>query len=59
MDSANQQPVREPYEAPMIEDVPVRSDEQLLAGCKVPAGGGPGQQPPDGCGGICRLPGNS
>jgi len=25
---------REPYEAPVIEDVPLRADEQLLTGCK-------------------------
>jgi hypothetical protein len=25
---------REPYEAPVIEDIPLRAEEQLLAGCK-------------------------
>ena len=24
----------EPYEPPIIEDVPIRAEEQLLAGCK-------------------------
>ncbi len=26
--------IREAYEAPVIEDVPLRSDEQMLANCK-------------------------
>lgn len=55
-DDPKNEAAREPYEAPVIEDLPLRSDEQLLAGCKLPAGGGPGQMPPTGCGGHCRLP---
>jgi hypothetical protein len=37
----NEKP-REPYEAPVVEDVPLRSDEQVLAGCKTPGSSGPG-----------------
>jgi hypothetical protein len=44
MNDANQLKVREPYEAPTIEDVPVRADEQILIACKV-AGVGGGQDP--------------
>ena len=33
--------VREPYEPPVVEDVPLRSDEQVLAGCKGPRHSGP------------------
>lgn len=33
---------REPYEPPVIEDVPLRADEQLLAGCKQARTAGPG-----------------
>lgn len=40
---------REPYEAPTIEDVPVRAEEQLLRGCKQPQGSGVGQPSPTGC----------
>jgi hypothetical protein len=29
---------REPYEAPVIEDIPIRPDEMVLAGCKTNAG---------------------
>jgi hypothetical protein len=32
--------IREPYEAPVIEDVPIRAAEQLLAGCKTAVSGG-------------------
>ena len=32
--------IKEPYEPPMVEDVPIRAEEQLLANCKTPAGGG-------------------
>jgi hypothetical protein len=33
---------REPYEAPVVEDVPLRTDEQVLAGCKTTTTNGPG-----------------
>ncbi len=32
---------RQPYEAPTIEDVPLRPEEQILAGCKTSTAGGP------------------
>lgn len=35
MDSVKNESDREPYEAPTIEDMPVRPEEQLLAACKV------------------------
>ncbi|HEX9104192.1 MAG TPA: hypothetical protein VF997_18395 [Polyangia bacterium] len=34
--------VREPYEPPIVEDVPLRAEEQVLAGCKGPRHNGPG-----------------
>ncbi len=34
---------REAYEPPMVEDVPIRADERLLAGCKITTTAGPGQ----------------
>jgi hypothetical protein len=33
---------REPYQPPVIEDVPLRTEEQVLAGCKGPGHSGPG-----------------
>ncbi len=42
MDDVKDAGGREPYEAPTVEDVPVRAEEQMLAGCKTPTGGGPG-----------------
>jgi hypothetical protein len=29
-----QEPEREPYEPPMIEDIPLQPEETVLAGCK-------------------------
>jgi hypothetical protein len=43
MDDANKGTIREPYEPPTVEDVPVRAEEQLLAGCKT--GTSPGSDP--------------
>jgi hypothetical protein len=43
MDDAIKPTIREPYEPPTVEDVPVRAEEQLLAGCK--GGTGPGASP--------------
>ncbi len=40
----------EPYEAPTIEDMPVRAEEQLLAGCKQPF-----QQPTGRGGTTCQM----
>jgi hypothetical protein len=37
---------REPYQPPMIEDVPLRTDEQVLAGCKGPGLPGAGHSVP-------------
>jgi hypothetical protein len=56
MDSPKNESAREPYEAPIIEDVPIRSGEQLLAGCKLPGQGGPGFGPPGGCNLQCKRP---
>jgi len=33
---------REGYEPPTVEDIPLRPDEKILAGCKVSGGPGPG-----------------
>ncbi len=41
MDNVKSETVREPYEAPVVEDVPLRADEQVLAGCKTAAHSGP------------------
>lgn len=32
---------REPYEPPVVEDLPLHPEEQLLAGCKGPGHSGP------------------
>ena len=32
----------EPYETPTIEDIPLRAEEQILAGCKTVSGPSPG-----------------
>ncbi|MCU1277535.1 MAG: hypothetical protein JWM53_1081 [bacterium] len=48
----NVQNEREPYEPPTVEDVPVRAEEQVLAGCKVAGQGGPNTFP-----GTCVIPG--
>lgn len=42
MDNIDKTNAREPYEAPTIEDVPLRAEEQVLAGCKVSGQSGPG-----------------
>jgi hypothetical protein len=34
---------REPYEPPTVEDVPLFSEEQVLAGCKTTNGPNPGR----------------
>jgi hypothetical protein len=35
--------VREDYEPPSVEDIPLRAGETLLAGCKTVGGAGPGR----------------
>lgn len=35
--------VREDYEPPAVEDMPLRAGENLLAGCKTVGGAGPGR----------------
>jgi hypothetical protein len=54
MDEVSDETAREPYEAPTIEDIPLRAEEQLLAGCKTPRTRSPIR---DGhfCG-ACRAP---
>ena len=56
----NESIVREDYEPPFVEDVPLRSSETLLAGCKTVGGAGPGRA---GIGfhlcGACVTPTNS
>ena len=36
--------VREDYEPPSVEDIPLRAGETLLAGCKTNGGAGPGRE---------------
>ena len=40
---------REPYEAPAIEDIPLRAEEQSIRGCKQGGGSGVGVPRPTGC----------
>lgn len=40
---------REPYEPPTVEDVPLFSEEQVLAGCKTTRGPNPGRRGGRGC----------
>ena len=35
--------VREDYEPPVVEDIPLRAGETMLAGCKTVGGAGPGR----------------
>jgi hypothetical protein len=45
MDNRTTDATREQYEPPTIEDVPLRAEERVLAGCKrgsVPSGGASG-----------------
>ena len=39
-----------PYEPPTIEDVPLRPDEQVVAGCKTSSGSAPGVNGLPSCG---------
>ncbi|MDB4971516.1 MAG: hypothetical protein JWN44_7205 [Myxococcales bacterium] len=50
MDKLTNESAREPYEAPAIEDIPLRGEEQLLAGCKQP-----GQNSPSSAGNFCNV----
>jgi hypothetical protein len=59
MDKVQNENTREPYEAPVVEDVPLHPEEVMLAGCKVAIGPSPssGGQP---CAfGTCVNPGVS
>jgi len=59
MDNATNETAREPYEAPTIEDVPLRAEEQLLGGCKIPPQGGPNTFICGAGGSPCSAPGRS
>jgi len=52
-DPNNKQAVREAYEPPIVEDIPVRADEQVLAGCKTFGGTGSGRALAGGFCGAC------
>ena len=43
---------REPYEPPMVEDVPLAPEERLLAACKTSAADLGSNCPPDPCTGT-------
>ena len=47
-----------PYEPPTIEDIPLRPDEQVVAGCKTSSGNAPGVNGLPQCG-FCVTTGNS
>lgn len=53
--------MREPYEAPAIEDIPLRAEEQAIRGCKQGGGAGVGVGRPTGCTILanCTTPGTS
>jgi hypothetical protein len=61
MDNVKNELAREPYEAPVIEDIPLRAEEQVLAGCKQPGGVGPqsGGGPISCSDPSCQFPGVS
>jgi hypothetical protein len=40
MDDVKNETLREAYEAPMIEDVPLRAEERILMNCKTTNPGG-------------------
>jgi hypothetical protein len=48
-----------PYEPPTIEDVPIRPDEQVLAGCKTSTSQSPGPTPSNCTFTSCVTPGTS
>jgi hypothetical protein len=54
MDPKNAEQIREEYEPPAIENIPLHADERLLRGCKtlVPPGSGPGTGPCVSCHGT-------
>ena len=53
-----QHPPREPYEAPVVEDVPLRPEETVLAGCKT-ANNAPGSSIQQHICARCRNPARS
>jgi hypothetical protein len=55
MDQSRASEIREDYEPPMVEDIPLHAEEQLLVGCKTAFGGTSGRAPQFTCG-NCRLP---
>jgi hypothetical protein len=55
MDQSRPDQVREEYEPPVVEDIPLHAEEQLLVGCKTAFGGSPGRAPQFTCG-ACRIP---
>ena len=56
MEDAKNEAAPEPYEPPTVADVPLRAEEQLLAGCKNPTTGGPSAFRCFTLRGPCRVP---
>jgi hypothetical protein len=54
MDQPRANQIREEYEPPVVEDIPLHAEEQLLVGCKTPFGGTPGRAPTFNCGACSR-----
>ena len=46
--------IREDYEPPVVEDIPLHAEEQLLVGCKTQFGAGVGRAPTFACGACSR-----
>jgi hypothetical protein len=55
MDNKSLETIREDYEPPAIEDIPLHNDEQLLVGCKTAGGTSGGRANLFLCG-PCRAP---
>ena len=54
MDQPRLNQIREDYEPPVVEDIPLHAEEQLLVGCKTQTGAGLGRAPTFQCGACSR-----
>ncbi len=56
MDQSRANEIREDYEQPVVEDIPLHAEEQLLVGCKQQGSGGPGRATQGNQCGACSRP---
>jgi hypothetical protein len=56
MDRPRANEIHEEYEPPMVEDIPLHAEEQLLVGCKTTFGTGTGRASAQFACGVCRIP---